>query len=57
MGGRGAFSYSSQHSSVKDDSPLSAYAVASLNRGAASGTNPSAAIARFREQLMNKKVE
>ncbi len=57
MGGRGAYSYSGNAGSIKDDTPLSAYAVASLNKGIAGGTSVEAAINRFREQLMNKKVE
>lgn len=57
MGGRGAYSYSASKLEVEDNTPLSAYAVASLNRGTAGGTTPAAAISRFRKQLMNKKVE
>lgn len=56
MGGRGAYSFSSMPS-ISSSAPLNAYAVASLNRGAASGTTVEAAIGRFREQLMNEKVE
>lgn len=41
----------------KDNTPLSSYAVASLNKGSAHGTTPEKAIERFREQLMSKKVE
>lgn len=57
MGGRGVYSYSGNSSGSIDDTPLGMYAVASLNRGIADGTTTEAAIARFREQLMNKKVE
>ena len=56
MGGRGAFSYSGG-SSIGSSAPLSAYAVASLNKGVAKGTTVDAAINRFREQLMDAKVE
>lgn len=56
MGGRGAYSYSG-NGSVKNSAPLSAYAVASLNKGAHKGTTVESAIARFREQLMNSKYE
>lgn len=56
MGGRGAFSYSGS-GSIKSSTPLSAYAVASLNKGVAKGTSVEAAIDRFREQTMNAKVE
>lgn len=56
MGGSGAYSYSGGSSS-KDTSVLSAYAVASLNRGVAGGTSVEAAVGRFREQLMDKKHE
>lgn len=56
MGGRGAYSYSGsrEHS---DKTPLSSFAVASLNRGTAGGTSVESAIDRFREQTMDKKVE
>lgn len=37
MGGRGSYSYSGKRS-AKDGSTLSAYAVASLNKGTAGGT-------------------
>ncbi len=57
MGGRGAYSYSGNAASIKDNTPLSAYAVASLNKGTAGGTSVEAAIDRFREQLMNNKYE
>lgn len=57
MGGRGAYSYSGGGGGAKNNTPLDAYAVASLNRGTAKGTTPDAAISRFREQLMDKKVE
>ncbi len=57
MGGRGAYSYSGMGGSVSDDTPLSAYAVASLNSGIAGGTTVDSAVSRFREQLMNQKVE
>lgn len=58
MGGRGTYSYSAQHNKgAKDDSPLSAYAVASLNRGSAGGTSQEKAVDRFRQQLMDKKTE
>lgn len=57
MGGRGAYSYSGRAASVKDNTPLSAYAVASLNKGTAGGTSPEAAVDRFREQLMGNKFE
>lgn len=56
MGGRGAYSYSGS-TSIRNSDPLNAYAVASLNRGTAGGTTVGAAIDRFREQLMNEKVE
>ena len=57
MGGRGAYSYSGNASSIRDNTPLSAYAVASLNKGTAGGTTVEGAIERFREQLMNQKYE
>ena len=56
MGGRGVYSYSG-NMERKDNTPLNAYAVASINKGVAKGTTPEAAIARFREQLMDAKVE
>lgn len=56
MGGRGAYSYSGSHS-VPNTYPLSQYAAASLNRGASKGTSVDMAIGRFREQLMDQKVE
>lgn len=56
MGGRGAYSYSDS-SSISSSEPLSAYAAASLNRGAAKGTTTGQAINRFREQMMDKKHE
>ena len=56
MGGRGSYSYSGKRS-AKDGSTLSAYAVASLNKGAAGGTTVESAIARFREQLMDNRYE
>ena len=56
MGGRGSYSYSGG-GRIKDSTPLSSYAVASLNRGAARGTSPQAAIGRFREQMMDKSHE
>ncbi len=55
LGGRGVYSYSGNSSGSIDDTPLGTYAVASLNRGIADGTTTEAAIARFREQLMDKK--
>lgn len=57
MGGRGAYSYSGDTGGIKDTTPLSAYAVASLNKGVAGGTTVDAAIERFREQLMSNKYE
>lgn len=57
MGGRGAYSYSGNAGGVADNTPLSAYAVASLNKGTAGGTTVEAAVERFREQLMNQKYE
>lgn len=57
MGGRGVFSYSGGGGEALDDTPLSAYAVASLNRGTAGGTTVESAIERFRQQLMDKKHE
>lgn len=57
MGGRGVYSYSGNSGEAIDDTSLGKYAVASLNRGTAAGTTTEAAIARFREQLMDKKVE
>ena len=58
MGGRGAYSFSANMMRQRPDrNPLSAYAVASLNRGSAKGTSPDAAIGRFREQMMNAKYE
>lgn len=57
MGGRGSFSFSAQNRGPRDYAPLSAFAVASLNKGSAKGTTVSAAIDRFREQLMDAKVE
>lgn len=56
MGGRGAYSYSGG-GSIGDSTPLSAYAAASLNRGAAKGTTTEQAINRFREQMMDRKHE
>jgi hypothetical protein len=56
VGGRGSYSYSGKRS-AKDGSTLSAYAVASLNRGAAGGTTVESAIDRFREQLMDNRYE
>jgi hypothetical protein len=57
MGGRGAYSYSGMGGGVPDNAPLSAYAVASLNRGIAGGTSVESAMSRFREQLMSQKHE
>lgn len=58
MGGRGAYSYNASGAKpIASSDPLTAYAVASLNRGAAKGTTVDSAIDRFREQLMNEKVE
>lgn len=57
MGGRGAYSYSGMGGGVPDNTPLSAYAVASLNSGIAGGTTVESAISRFREQLMDEKYE
>lgn len=57
MGGRGSISYSGGRSGSRDNTPLGKYAVASLNRGIAAGTTTESAIARFREQLIDKKVE
>lgn len=57
MGGRGSYSYSGGGSNRRQSAPLSAFAVASLNRGTAGGTTTEAAIGRFREQLMDAKVE
>ncbi len=56
MGGRGAYSYSGGQERA-DSSPLSAYAVASLNKGTAGGTTVELAIERFREQMMKRKHE
>ena len=56
MGGRGAYSYSGSRGGGRSK-PLQAFAVASLNQGVAGGTNPEAAVARFREQLMDSKSE
>lgn len=56
MGGRGAYSYSGG-GSIGDSTPLSSYAAASLNRGAAKGTTTEQAINRFREQMMDRKHE
>lgn len=56
MGGRGSYSYSGG-GSARSATPLSAFAVASLNRGVASGTSTEKAVARFREQMMGQKVE
>lgn len=56
MGGRGAYSYSGG-GSIGSSTPLSAYAAASLNRGAAKGTTTEQAINRFREQMMDRKHE
>ncbi len=59
MGSRGQVSYTGGGGggSFTDDTPLNAYAVASLNTGVAKGTTPKQAIGRFREQMMDKKVE
>ena len=57
MGGRGNYSYSSNNTSVASSEPLPAYAAASLNRGIAGGTTTDSAINRFRDQMMDKKVE
>lgn len=57
MGGRGAYSYSGNTRGRNSSVPLNAYAVASLNRGIAAGTSTESAINRFRNQLMEKKVE
>ena len=57
MGGRGTYSYSGSSNNSASSKPLSAYAVASLNKGVAKGTTYEQAIERFREQLMTKKVE
>lgn len=56
MGGRGSYSYSGQ-TTRGQGTPLGAYAVATLNRGVAGGTTTEAAIGRFRDQLMDAKVE
>lgn len=56
MGGRGAYSYNGG-GSIKNSQTLSAYAVASLNKGTAKGTTVDDAIDRFRQQLMNEKHE
>lgn len=56
MGGRGAYSYSGGDRR-ESRAALSAYAVASLNSGVAGGTTTEAAVERFREQLMDAKVE
>lgn len=56
MGGRGVYSYSGGGRNA-GSATLSAYAVASLNRGAAKGTTVESAIARFREQMMGAKHE
>lgn len=58
MGGRGAYSYSSvERNDSSGAEPLSAYAVAAINRDISRGTNPEAAIARFRENMMDENVE
>ena len=58
MGGRGSFSASGRmQGGSKSNDPLNAYAVASLNKGIASGTTREQATARFREQLMNERYE
>ncbi len=57
MGGRGVYSYSEGSGRNKNVKSLSAFAVASLNAGSASGTTPEQATNRFREQMMDKKVE
>ena len=57
MGGRGVYSYSENSGGAIRDTSLGKYAVASLNRGTAAGTTTEAAIARFREQLIDKKAE
>lgn len=56
MGGRGSWSYSGQTSQAPGK-PLGAYAVATLNKGVAKGTTTESAISRFRDQLMDAKVE
>lgn len=56
MGGRGVYSFSGGSRRV-GSAPLSAYAAASLNRGVARGTTTEAAVSRFREQMMDAKVE
>ena len=58
MGGRGSVSYSGsrEHTGGKEQ-PLTAYAVASLNKGVSSGTTSDDAMNRFRDQMMDKKVE
>lgn len=58
MGGRGSYSYSGgERGGRGPGEPLQAFAVASLNKGTAGGTSPEAAVARFREQLMDSKYE
>ena len=57
MGGRGTYSYSGQSVTGGKSEPLGRYAVASLNKGTASGTTTESAIERFRGQLMDAKVE
>lgn len=57
MGGRGSLSYSGESHGSRTTAPLNAYAFATLNAGAAGGTTSEQAIERFREQLMDKKVE
>lgn len=56
MGGRGAYSYSGG-GSVRDSTPLSAYAAASLNSGVSKGTSVDSAVNRFREQMMDRRHE
>lgn len=58
MGGRGVYSFSfggNQGSSKK--LLLDNFAVGSLNRGISKGTNPKAAIERFRQQMNTQNVE
>lgn len=57
MGGRGSYSYSGNFENNSDSTPLSAYAAASLNKGIAGGTSTEAAINRFRDQMMDQRVE
>lgn len=56
MGGRGSYSYSSSRQQARS-APLGAFAVAQLNSGTAAGTTVQSAIGRFRERMMDEKVE